>query len=150
MARFIILTACLLAAGCMGQGDGAPGAAPGGGAAPANALDVYEAAFRHDLQKQPANVTAYLSVDDKDPPAELLKKLRKDWPNLKPVSEEPKEKGLRIYVEDLKWEGGNSAVLKVGHWFPTKFAGEGAFADHHFTLDNGRWVVTQVTNRVSS
>ena len=133
-------TACVLVAGCSRPGDGDSGARS------AEALDVYEAVFRFRLQKQPADVKAYLSVDGKDPPAELLRRLRKDWPNLEPASEEPAEKGYRLYAEAIRWEGRDRAVLKGGYWFPTKFAGEGWFADHHVIRDRGRWVVEKVTD----
>jgi hypothetical protein len=150
MVRYLVLAAlCVVAAGCAaregdGPGDG-PGAPP-----PQDPLDVYEAVFRYRLRNQPADVTAYLSVDDKDPPAELMTRLRKDWPNLKPASEEPKEKGHRIYVEGLKWGDRGTAELRAGYWFPTRFAGEGYFADHHLVREKGRWVVEKVTNETSS
>ena len=150
MSRCLVLAACLLGAGCSGPvGGGAPPAPPEGGPAADDSLDVYETVFRYRLKQYKADVTAYLSVDGKDPPAELLKRLRKDWPNLKPVSEEPKEKALRVYAKNLKWEQG-TAVLKAGYWFPTKFAGEGYFADHHVVSNQGKWVVEKLTNETSS
>jgi hypothetical protein len=145
MARSLVLAAwCVLLSGCSEQGASGPAARSD------DALDVYEAVFRFRLQKQPADVEAYLSVEDKDPPAELLKRLRQDWPNLKPASEEPKAKGRRVYAEGLKWEGGGKAVLKAGYWFPTKFASQGYFADHHVVRDKGQWAVEKVTNETSS
>jgi hypothetical protein len=144
MARSLVLAAFVLAAGCIERSGNGPGASP------EDALDVYEAAFRYRLEKHPADVKAYLSVDGKDPPEELLKRLRKDWPNLKPGSEEPKEKGLQVYVEGLKWGARDTAELKAGYWFPTRFAGEGYFADHHLIREKGRWVVEKVTNETSS
>jgi hypothetical protein len=165
MARPLLLIYFLLALGCADQaGNGradksgpADGRPADGRPADksADALDVYEATFRYRLQKQPgdvkpADVVAYLSVDGKDPAAELLKRLRKDWPKLQPVSAEPKERGLRLHVEGLKWGTQGTAELNAGYWFPTKFAGEGYFADHHLIRDKGRWVVTRVTNETSS
>ena len=149
MVRYLVVAvSCLLAAGCFAQ----PG--NGLGAKADDTPDIYEAVFRYRLQllpgnPKPAEVKAYLAVDGKDPPVELLKRLRKDWPNLRPASEEPKEKGLRVYVEGFKREA-QDAVLKAGYWFPTKFAGEGYFADHHVIRDKGRCVVEKVTNEVSS
>jgi hypothetical protein len=145
MARCLVLAAlCALAAGCFGPGASAPAARPD------EAIDVYEAVFRYRLQQQPADAEAYLSVDGQDPPAELLRRLRQDWPNLKPASEEPRDKGRRVYAEGLRWEGRDAAVMKAGYWFPTKAAGQGYFADHHVTRDQGRWVVAKVTNETSS
>jgi len=153
MVRYLLMASCLLAAGCFEQKGDRPGDPQGNGQK--DDLAVYEAVFRYRLEKhsvavKPADLQAYLSVNGKDPPAELMKQLRKDWPNLKPVSEEPKEKGLRIYVEDLKWESGTTAVLQAGYWFPTKFAGEGYFGDHHVTFEKGKWVVEKVTGETSS
>ena len=133
--RCLVLTACLLAAGC-----GKPALAP---------RDVFEAVFRHRLQKYAPDVTAYLSVDGKDPPAELLDRLREDWPNLKPASEDPKRMGLHVYASDLRWVG-VAAVTKAGYWFRTEFAGEGYFADHHVVLNGGRWVVEKATSETIS
>jgi hypothetical protein len=148
MARYLLIAlSCLLGAGCFQQAGNGPGAQS------EDDLDVYEAVFRYRLEKlpadtKPADVKAYLSVDGKDPPAELLKRLRQDCPNLKPASEE--DKGFRVYVEGIKWGARGAAELKAGYWFPTKFAGEGYFADHHIIRDKGRWVVEKVTNETSS
>jgi hypothetical protein len=151
MAHHLVFAAvCLLAAGCAEQ------AGNGQATQTDNALDVYETVFRYHLQKQqngdlkPADVVAYLSLDGKDPPAELLIRLRKDWPNLKPVSEELKEKGLRVYVYGLIWGVRDAAELKAGYWLPTKYAGEGYFADHHVIREKGVWVVEKVTNETTS
>jgi len=121
--RFLVPTAFVLAAGCGKVGVPTRD----------SSLDVAEAVFRHRLQKYDPGVTAYLAVDGTDPPAELLDRLRKDWPNLKPASAEAGEKGLHVYASDLRREGG-AAVMKAGYWFPTKYAGEGYFADHHVVL----------------
>jgi hypothetical protein len=145
MWRSLVAAAwCVVAAGCFQTGAG------GTATRPEDALDVYEAVFRYRLEKLPADVEAYLSVDGKDPPASLLMRLRKDWPKLRPVSEEPKRKGYRVYAEAVRWEGRGAAVVRAGYWFPTRYAGEGRFADHHVARENGRWVVTGVTNEVSS
>jgi hypothetical protein len=150
MARYLVLvTSCLFAVSCAKQASNGPAAQS------EDAFDVYEAVFRYRLQKhlgdvKPADVKVYLSVDGKDPPAELLQRLRKDWPNLKPVSEEPKEKGYLLYVEGLKWGTRDAVDLKAGYWFPTKVAGQGYFADHHVIREKGRWVVDKVTNETSS
>jgi hypothetical protein len=144
MRRFLAVMACLLAAGCFSR------PAIDGPVLAGDDLDVHEAVFRFRLQKQPADIVAYLSVDGKDPPADLLNRLRKDWPNLKPVSETPKGKGFSIHAEGLKWTGRGTAVLKAGHWIPTKYAGEGYTADHHLVRDGGRWFVEKVTNETMS
>jgi hypothetical protein len=153
MARYLVLVmSCLVAVGCGAQPINGPTGKPGDHSG--DDVDVYEAVFRYRLQKQfanqkPADVNVYLAVDGQDPPAELLKRLRKDWPNLQPASEDPKEEGYRVYVTNLKW-GGSGAEVKAGYWFPTKFAGEGYFADHHVIRENGRWVVEKLTNETSS
>ena len=134
----------LAVAGCSGSSGG------GSSALATDPLDVSEAVFRYHLRKRPRDVSAYLSVDGKDIPAELLRRLQRDWPNLKPASEEPKEKGLRLYVKNLKWSGGDTAELHAGYWFPTKFAGQGYFADHRVVRKEGRWVVASVTNETMS
>jgi hypothetical protein len=145
MARLLVLAAaCLLAVGCAKQAGNGPAAQTN------DAVEVYETVFRYRLQKQPADVKAYLSVDGNDPPAELLKRLGKDWPNLMALSTEPKEKGLRVYVEGLKWGAPGAAELQAGYWFPTKFAGEGYSANHHVIREKGRWIVEKVTNETSS
>src|SRR5262249_22595916 len=84
-----------------------PGGVGEGPLRPRNRLDAYEAVFRSRLQNHPRDVRAYLSVDGRDLPADLLRRLPRDWPNLAPASEEPKEKGLRFYVSDLKWIDAN-------------------------------------------
>ncbi len=135
---------CLGVTGCSGSS---------GGDAPApskDPLDVYEAVFRYRLQNHPRDVRAYLSVDGRDLPADLLRRLRRNWPNLAPASEEPKEKGLRLYVEELKWIDESTAELRAGSWFPTKYAGEGDFADYRVVKKNGQWVVASVTNETMS
>src|SRR5439155_14860676 len=109
MSRCLVF-ACLLALGCSDRSGGGPAARPG------DALDVYEAVFRYRLQQYPADVRAYLSVDGEDVPADLLARLRRDWPNLEPASKEPKEKGRRVYVEGLRWINQDTAELKAGYW----------------------------------
>lgn len=151
MRRVILLSAlCLGVLGC-GAPAGAPPAPAGGGPAAGtqDAAGVYEAAFRYRLAKQPKDVEAFLSVDDKDAPAELLEKLRKDWPNLKPRSATPKEKGLWIYVNNLTWSHGGAEV-EAGYWFPTKFAGQGYSGKHHLMHKGGQWQVERVTDEVMS
>jgi len=145
MRRSILVAALgLLAAGCSEPGDRGPAdRAEDAGA-------VYEAVFRYHLQKLPTPVRAYLTVDGQDPPADLLKRLRRDWPNLQPASAEPKEKGLRVYVKSLKWIDQDTAEMNAGHWFPTKYAGEGYFGDHRVVRHGERWVVEEVTNEVMS
>src|SRR5688572_22294273 len=132
---------CVALAGC-GNSSGAPGAK--------DALGVYEAAFRFNLQKHPKEAEVYLAVDGKDAPAELLDKLRKDWPNLKPVSAAPKDKGHQFYVKNLQWTGQGTATVKAGQWFPTNFGGEGQFGTHHLAYRNGQWIVEKVTDKVTS
>jgi hypothetical protein len=150
MVRCIVMVcASMLAAGCLepaaqNQGDRAK-----------DTLDVQEAVFRFRLPKTPAgmkpeDLRAYLAVDGKDPPAELMKRLQKDFPNLEPVSEEPKEKGLRIYVEGLKFAGNARAEVKAGYSMSTRLAPEGHFANHHLMRDKGRWIVEKVTNETRS
>jgi hypothetical protein len=145
MGHYLVLAAsCILAVGCFEQEGNGPATRPD------DDLDVYEAVFRYRLREKPADFKAYLSVEGKDPPAALLKRLVKDWPNLKPASEEPKEKGHRLYAEGLKRGARGEAELKAGYWFPTRFAGEGYFADHHLVREKGKWVVKKVTNETSS
>jgi hypothetical protein len=145
MRRSILfLATCVITAGCSNRSESGPPAGPG------DTIQVYEAVFRYRLQKQPSDVRAYLSVDGQDPPADLLTRLRCDWPNLKPASKELKKKGLRVYVEGLNWINPVTAELKAGQWFPTKFGGEGYFADHRVVCDGEKWVVETVTNETMS
>jgi hypothetical protein len=139
MIRFLVLTAaCLSQAGC---------ATPDRSA---DALAVYEAVFRDRLRQHPPDVRAYLVIDGADPSEDLLSRLRTDYPNLAPASEEPKEKGLRLHVEGLKWIDRDTAEVKSGYWFPTKFAGEGYFADYRVVREGGRWVVQKGKNETMS
>jgi len=65
-----------LGLGCLGL-TGCSGPSGGGGDGPAPAkdpLDVYEAVFRYRLQNHPRDVRAYLSVDGRDLPADLLRR----------------------------------------------------------------------------
>jgi len=138
--------------GLLAMGLFAVGCSGGPAARQDDDLAVYEAVFRYRLEmlRGGAGVTAYLAVDGKDPPPELLKLLRADWPNLKPASEEPKEKGLRLYVEDLRRGPGDAVMLKAGSWSPSRFGGEGYFADHHVGRAGGRRVVEKVDNETMS
>jgi len=138
----LIMALGVVIAGCGGSGATGPAAK--------DSAAVYEAVFRYRLQKQPKEVEAYLAVDGKDAPAELLEKLQKDWPNVKPASAAPKDKGLREYAEDLQWTGNGAAAVKAGHSFPTKFGNEGYFGTHHLLFKNGRWEVDRVTDEVMS
>jgi hypothetical protein len=149
----IIIAACLGILGCGGSSGGpnsGGGPSPGGGVGQMDERPVYEAAFRHLLVKYPKDVEGYLALDSKDVPATVLDKLRKDWPKLKQISEMPKEKGLWLYVDNLKWTGHHSAELKAGHWSPTKFAGEGASGTYHMQLKDSKWVVEKITDVVMS
>jgi hypothetical protein len=162
MSRLLwLLVPCLFSAGCTcapaGGNSGGPAggtaAGPSGGGQTAQTdetLDVYEAVFRYRLKNRPADTVAYLEVKGKDLPAELLQRLRKDWPNLKPATEQPKNEGLRVYLEDLKWGRAGTAEVRAGHYFPTQFGHQGYFADHHLIRDKGRWVVERLTNETSS
>jgi hypothetical protein len=144
MRRAFLLTALCLVAGCSNQPHGGPSGQSD------DAIDVHEAVFRYRLENQAADVRAYLEVDGQDPPAELLGRLCRDWPNLKPASEDPKEQGLRLYVKELKWLGRDAAELRAGYWFPTKYAGEKYFGDHHLVREDGKWTVKHVTNETMS
>src|SRR5262249_62214151 len=76
-----------LGLGCLGL-TGSSGPSGGGGDGPAPAkdpLDVYEAVFRYRLQNHPRDVRAYLSVDGRDLPADLLRRLRCRRANLPPA-----------------------------------------------------------------
>ena len=137
----------LLGLGVAGCSESSAGGSPAPSKDP---LDVYEAVFRYRLQNHPRDVRAYLSVDDRDAPEELLRRLRRDWPNLAPASAEPKEKGLRLYVNNLTWIDDETAEVNAGYWFPTKFSGEGYFGDHHLVWKEGRWVVERVTKETMS
>src|SRR5262249_10309623 len=77
----------LAAVACLGARGGWKGRGGGLSAQSGAALGVYEAVFRSPLEKPPADVGAFLAVDSRAPPAELLSRLRRDWPNLKPASE---------------------------------------------------------------
>ena len=140
MVRQLVLVAfCLFAASCSWPTAGVPSTPT------PDASGAYECVLRYQLGKQPADVKAFISVDGKDPSAELLTRLRKEWPNLRPMSEDPRQEGLRVYVEVPRWNEGK-AVLKAGYWFPTGFGTEAYFADHHVIQENGQWVVKEVTN----
>jgi hypothetical protein len=141
-----VAAAGLLIAGCWNG----PGGGPGPAAQSGDPADVYEAVFRHLLQKHPADVPAFVSVDGQDPPADLLNRLRRDWPNLKPVSDEPKVNGYVVYVEKLMWDGRDAAELRAGHRYNTRVAPDVYFGDHRVVREGGRWVVKSVTNETMS
>jgi hypothetical protein len=144
MSRYLCFAAvCVAMVGCSGRSGTDTDRS-------ADALDVFEAVFRRHFPKPSEDFKAYLTIDGKDPSAELMKRLRRDWPNLKPGSEEPKEKGHRFYVDELTWTGRDSAEVKSGYWFPTKFAGEGGFGDYHLIRKAEGWVVEKVMNEVMS
>jgi hypothetical protein len=153
----LLVAACLFTAGCSGSSDtdtpASSGGSSGGGSSFGlhGTLDIYEAAFRHQLQKFPCtpDAAAHLSIDGRDIPAELMARLRRDWPNLKQLSEGDKDKVLRVFADNLQREGNDGAVtLKVGYWFPTKYAGQSEFGDHRFVRKGGTWVLESVTNQV--
>jgi hypothetical protein len=150
MYRSLLIAVCLWTAGCSGPSDppdsGSGGAAGGASSRRDESLDVYEAVFRHQLKSFPPDAEAHLAIDDRDIPRELLDRLRHDWPNLRQVSEGSRDANLRVCAEGLKWDGRDAAELKVGYWFPTKFAGQARFGDHRLVRKGGRWVVESVTN----
>lgn len=142
MLRISIILLFASAVGCFGQA--------GDGGRDKDALDVYEAVFRHHLKKEKADAIGFLSIDTTDPPVELLKRLRKEWPNLKPISELPKDmKALRVYANELKWTRGGAEV-QAGYWFPTKVAGQGYVGTYHMIREKDTWKIAKVTDEVSS
>lgn len=110
MRLFLLLAGSLLViAGCNGV-DGANDKK--------DPLPVYEVVLRHEL-KQAVKGPIYVSVDFKDPAPELLAKLAKQWPDVRPQSKRPKNLPkagtfTNVNVEELKWIDANTAELKGG------------------------------------
>lgn len=134
----------LIAAGCFsGVSHGPPDRA-------SDAIDVYEAAFSYRLAKQSTDIEAYLAVDGKNPAAELITRLRRRWPNLKPASEEPEKNGYRITAEQLKWIDAATAELRLHSVHNTQIARDVYFADYRVVRRGGQWVVEHVSNETMS
>jgi hypothetical protein len=100
MRRAICLIGLCLAVGC-------------GGTAPRDPEEVYEAALRARLPAKGDGDGIFVSVEGKDPSEELMGRLQKQWPALRPASETPKRDYHVISVGELEWVWGGANV-RVG------------------------------------
>jgi hypothetical protein len=124
---------CLVVAGCRSGGTN-------------DARQIYVVAIQYRLQKQPIDVTVYVSVDDRDPPDDILIRLRREWPNLKPASQEPEKDGFLITIKSFKWIDKNTAELRMHGRYNSKIAPDHDFADYRVVRRGEQWVVDKVSN----
>jgi len=111
-------------------------------------LDVCEAVFRYQISDMTQTSTYYLSVDDIDPPRELLKRLRSD--NLR------MERGSFFASLGWKTDTVHSMIYGLDRSNNTTFIvhadyveGNGLSAGEDYTVihRNGRWIVEKVVVR---
>jgi hypothetical protein len=133
MRRLVLLAAsCVLAVGCGPKG-------------PEDAAPVYSAVLERELGGAEGEA-AYLFVDGKDPPPELLGRLRERWPELQPGSKAPQGKARRVSVGGLRWIGGDAAEVRGGWSDGT----DGAGHLYRVVRRGGAWVVqSRTTDAVS-
>jgi hypothetical protein len=123
MKRAICLIGLCLAVGC-------------GGTARRDPEEVYEAALRANLPANGDGEGYFVSVDGKDPSEEMLGRLRKQWPALRPVSETPKRGYHVISVGKLEWVWGGANV-RVG----SSNGMDGHLEHVRLVWKNGQWEV---------
>jgi hypothetical protein len=134
--RHLVLLAasCVLAVGC-GPGPEGPG----------DAAPVFSAVLELELEGTEGEA-AYLFVDGKDPPPELLGRLREQWPELQPGSKAPEGKARRVSVGGLRWIGGDAAEVRGGWSDGT----DGAGHLYRVVRRGGAWVVRSRTTEAVS
>jgi hypothetical protein len=135
MGRFIgMVGLCFVAtAGC-------------GGPPTRDASEVYEAVLRQSLLTQGEGKGIYVQVDGGDPPAEMLDRLRQQWPALCPVSQSPKGKRLLVHVGELEWIGRSAAEVRGG----SNNGMDGVIKRFRVVWSGGRWIVEKTTTEATS
>lgn len=105
--------------------------------------DVFEALFRHQFKHNASamqqNAPAYfLSIKDKDPSPEFLKRFAGHKPPVKNGTEFEIGKGLKFRIESWKWKSDDELELTGGYYE----AGLSA-SGNRFTMvrKNGKWIV---------
>jgi hypothetical protein len=116
----------------------------------AQALDVYEAVFRHQLQKyapgRPARTTFYLFIDSHDPSPEFLQRFARQKPPVKKGSRSQPGKGVNLHVENLHWLDEHTALVKGGH----ADGKDGSGNRYRVERRAGKWVVVEDVVEVMS
>ncbi len=164
-----VLLAFVLVNGCHRESPRAahPAAAPAPSTQPVSAtqpaaraadrLDVLEAVFRHQFDKNASggqrNVDYFfLSLDERrDPPAELLARFKDHTPKVLPVSfatsaagrvrhKDLGGRGLIFRVESIVWLDENTAEVKGGYYEANLSASGNTY---RVTRTDGRWKVTK-------
>jgi hypothetical protein len=134
MGRVVcLLGLCLVVAGC-------------GGPATQEPEEVYEAVLRARLPAGGNAEGVFVQVDGKDPSDELLARLRKQWPGLRPASEMPKRKYSVITVGELKWVGRGVAEVRVG----SSNGMDGHIERARVVWSNGQWAIESTTTEAIS
>jgi hypothetical protein len=121
----------------------------------ADYLNVAEAVFRHQFRHNAASRQRrdfyFLSLEKRDPPAELLAKFAKNKPRVVPQSlagRTPKSgvthkelggRGLEFYVSSVKWLDANTAEVYGGYYSGNMSASGNVY---RVKRRHGRWVVT--------
>ena len=111
--------------------------------------DIYAAALRYRFETEFRGVIDreifYVSVDDKDPDAQLMRQLRGSRPVVRRASEwrNPPGGGRRIGVGHLKWVGNAEAMVSWG-----TMAGSAAIWGYQCRVVRaaGGWRVAEVTH----
>jgi hypothetical protein len=141
MRRFIVLAVfCVIVAGCKQPPDGKPGdvkVQKQGDEAKELPAPVYEAVLRDNLKPPSKGEGSYLFVDGKDPAPELLKRLHKHWPELKPGSQVPNGTADRLSLTELKWIDATTAELRCGR----SNGKDGVGKIYHLKKKDGEWMV---------
>src|SRR5437016_2810734 len=134
MRRFMgLVVLCFVAAGC-------------GGPATRDAADVYEAVLQHSLPAQGDGNGIYVQVEGADPPAEMLDRLRQQWPALRPASEIPRGKQRLVHVGELKWLGRSAAEVR----YSSSNGMDGVIKRLRVVWSGGQWIVEKTTTEAMS
>ncbi len=105
--------------------------------------DIYEAVFRHQFKKNhsslKAKAEAYcLAINDKDPPAEFLKRFEGHEPQIRPKSEFKVRESLVFNVHTPKWINDNTVEVSGGYYEDVKSASTNQY---RVVRKGGKWVV---------
>ncbi len=107
---------------------------------------VYEAVLKLGHCRPAPDGPTYLQIDGGDPGAELLTRLRKIWPQLKPASEMPAGKRHLVHLAELLWIDDDTAEVTAGFNTGT----DGRIDRYRLVRKNGQWTIESTTNRAIS
>ena len=82
--------------------------------------DIRETVFRHQFMKNSSAVQQkakayFLSIDGKDPDAEILRRFEGHQPPVRAGSEFKEREGLKFTVGDVKWINNNTVEVSGGY-----------------------------------